>query len=62
MNTAKKATKRTAAKAQTYEGFTEDERGAMKERARELKTASRRDANDEGALLAKIAEIGRAHV
>jgi uncharacterized protein YdhG (YjbR/CyaY superfamily) len=56
MNTTKKA----GAKKQSYDGFTEDERGAMKERARELKTASRRDANDEGALLAKIAEMADA--
>jgi len=43
----------------TYEGFTDEERGAMKERAQELKAAGRRGkkADEEGALLAKIAEM-----
>jgi uncharacterized protein YdhG (YjbR/CyaY superfamily) len=41
-----------------YEGFTDAERDAMKERAKELKTAGRRGkAADEEALLAKIAEM-----
>jgi uncharacterized protein YdhG (YjbR/CyaY superfamily) len=45
-----------------YDGFTEDERAAMKEHARELKTASRRGAkasaaDGEADLLAKIAEM-----
>jgi len=45
------------------EGFTEDERAAMKERARELKAANRRSgaadkaAEDEKDVLAKIAEL-----
>ncbi len=43
------------------EGFTDEERGAMKERARELKTASRRGrtskADGEADVLAKIAEM-----
>lgn len=41
------------------EGFTEEERAAMRERARELKSASRRrgsKADLEGEVLAKIAE------
>jgi uncharacterized protein YdhG (YjbR/CyaY superfamily) len=43
----------------TYEGFTDEERGAMKERAQELKAAARRGkkADEEGAVLAKIAEM-----
>lgn len=43
----------------TYEGFTVEERGAMKERAQELKAAARRgkQADEEGAVLAKIAEM-----
>ena len=42
-----------------YEGFTDEERGAMKERAQELKAGARRGkkADEEGALLAKIAEM-----
>jgi hypothetical protein len=44
------------------EGFTDEERGAMKERARELKAAARRGpradrADGEGDVLAKIAEM-----
>ena len=46
---------------QTSEGFTAEERAAMKERARELKAATRRPrgkkVDEEGALLAKIAEM-----
>ena len=49
---------------QKYEGFTDEEREAMKERARELKAATRRPrgkkADEEGALLAKIAEMPEA--
>jgi len=40
-------------KKQTYEGFTEEERSAMKERARELKAG----ATEDDAVLAKIAEM-----
>jgi uncharacterized protein YdhG (YjbR/CyaY superfamily) len=52
---------RTSAKSTTtndkkYEGFTDAERGAMKERAGELKAASRK-ADAERDLLAKIAEM-----
>jgi uncharacterized protein YdhG (YjbR/CyaY superfamily) len=48
-----------------YEGFTDEERGAMKERAQELKTAARRGpraakADEESAVLAKIAEMPEA--
>ncbi|WP_433167364.1 iron chaperone [Kribbella sp. CA-247076] len=53
MATAKKT---TTAKDKSYDGFTEEERGAMKERARELKS-SRGKADDETAVLEKIAEL-----
>ena len=43
----------------TYDGFTNEERGAMKERARELKAAADK-ADDEGVVLAKIAEMADA--
>jgi uncharacterized protein YdhG (YjbR/CyaY superfamily) len=48
--------------AKTYDGFTDEERGAMKERARELKAAARRGKkaateDEESAMLAKIAEM-----
>jgi uncharacterized protein YdhG (YjbR/CyaY superfamily) len=60
---AKKTAKSTAAKAS--EGFTAEERAAMKDRAQELKTAARRgpraDAADgEGDVLAKIAEMAES--
>ncbi len=55
---AKKATqksaKRTTGKAS--KGFTPEERAAMKERAKELKAAANK-ADDERAVLAKIAEM-----
>jgi uncharacterized protein YdhG (YjbR/CyaY superfamily) len=63
---AKKATQKSAksatAKGTSREGFTDEERAAMKERARELEAASRRGpgadkADGEGAVLAKIAEM-----
>src|SRR5574342_143204 len=62
MEDTKKSAKRTTAKDTTYEGFTAEERAAMKERAQELKTAARRGsrgakADEEGAVLAKIAEM-----
>jgi uncharacterized protein YdhG (YjbR/CyaY superfamily) len=54
-------TKRAAAKSadKTYDGFTDEERAAMKERAKELKGArsGKTKADDESALLAKIAEM-----
>jgi uncharacterized protein YdhG (YjbR/CyaY superfamily) len=48
------AAKRTAATGKSYEGFTDEERGAMKERAKELKAAK---ADGESAVLAKLAEM-----
>jgi uncharacterized protein YdhG (YjbR/CyaY superfamily) len=46
----------------TYDGFTDEERGAMKQRARELKAAARRGAtaDEESAVLEKIAEMDDA--
>lgn len=59
--TSDKSTKATA----KYDGFTDEERGAMKERARELKAATGRSPrgakpDEEGAVLAKIAEMPEA--
>jgi uncharacterized protein YdhG (YjbR/CyaY superfamily) len=52
------AKKTTTSKPASYDGFTEDERGAMKERAKELKAASGgAKADEEAAVLAKIAEL-----
>ena len=58
MNSAKS----TTATAKTYEGFTAEERAAMKEHTREQKTAARRGsrasrADGEGDVLAKIADM-----
>ena len=62
MKDTKRATRSAAAATDgRYEGFTDDERGAMKERAQELKAAARRGPRgkeaDESAVLAKIAEM-----
>lgn len=63
MNDTQKPTKSTAATAGSYEGFTADERDAMKERAKELKASARRgsradkSAEEEAAVVAKIAEM-----
>ncbi|WP_416985821.1 iron chaperone [Streptomyces sp. T028] len=50
---------------QKYDGFTEEERAAMKERAREVKASARRGsrgakADTEAEVLAKIAEMPEA--
>jgi len=60
--TQKKPAKSTPASGKTREGFTNEERAAMKERAKELKAAPRRGAradkeDGESAVLAKIAEM-----
>jgi uncharacterized protein YdhG (YjbR/CyaY superfamily) len=55
-----KASKRTTAPRNASKGFTDEERAAMKERARELKAEARADKDrkaGERALLAKIAEM-----
>jgi uncharacterized protein YdhG (YjbR/CyaY superfamily) len=60
-DTQKSATN-TAATEKKFEGFTDEERDAMKERAKELKSSARRgsrasEADGERAVLAKIAEL-----
>ncbi len=62
MNDARKPARSATAKNKTYDGFTAEERGAMKERAEELKASARRgsradEADGESAVLAKIAEM-----
>ena len=56
MNDTKKPAKRTAGKAS--EGFTDEEKAAMRERAKEARRGSRGSkADGEADLLAKIAEM-----
>jgi uncharacterized protein YdhG (YjbR/CyaY superfamily) len=62
MKDIQKSAKSTAAIKKTFKGFTDEERGAMKERVQELKAAARRGprvdkADGESAVLAKIAEM-----
>jgi uncharacterized protein YdhG (YjbR/CyaY superfamily) len=60
MATTKKPAKRTAATGKTGEGFSDEERGAMKERAKELREEARAEkdkAAGEQAVLEKIAEL-----
>jgi hypothetical protein len=62
MKDTQKSAKSTIATDKKFEGLTDDERGAMKERAQELKAAARRGpradkADGESAVLAKIAEM-----
>ena len=62
MNDTQKSAKRTTAKNKTSEGFTDEERAAMKARAEELKAEARRGpragkADGESDVLAKIAEM-----
>ena len=62
MKDTQKPAKSTAATDKKYEGFTDEERGAMKERAQELKAATGRgprgkEADEESAVLAKIADM-----
>ena len=55
-----KSAKSTTAIGKTSEGFTDEERAAMKERAQELKAearANKNKADGESAVLAKIAEM-----
>jgi uncharacterized protein YdhG (YjbR/CyaY superfamily) len=60
MSTTKKTTAENSEKK--YDGFTDEERGAMKERAKELKSGTRRGAkaDTESEVLAKIAELPKA--
>jgi uncharacterized protein YdhG (YjbR/CyaY superfamily) len=62
MKDTQKSAQSTAATEKKFEGFTDEERGAMKERAKELKAAAHRGpsgkkADEESAVLAKIAEM-----
>jgi uncharacterized protein YdhG (YjbR/CyaY superfamily) len=61
MDDPEKPAKSTAATEKKFEGFTDEERAAMKERAQELKSGTRRgrgkEADDQSAVLAKIAEM-----
>ena len=56
MKDTRKSAKSTTATGKTSEGFSAEERAAMKERAQELKAEARR-ADGEEALLEKIAEM-----
>ncbi|MET8450859.1 iron chaperone [Streptomyces sp. NPDC005209] len=63
--TSAKSTSTTDKTDRKYDGFTDEERDAMKARAQELKTAARRGsraakADTEGEVLAKIAEMPEA--
>src|SRR5262249_23566583 len=62
MNDTQKPAKGATAAGKTAGGFTDEERGAMKDRAKELKTAARRGpraakADRESEVLAKLAEM-----
>jgi len=59
MSTTKNTTARNGEK---YDGFTDDERDAMKQRAKELKAGTRRSAkaDTESDVLAKIAEMSES--
>jgi uncharacterized protein YdhG (YjbR/CyaY superfamily) len=63
MKDTQKTAKRTAATRKTAKVFTDEERDAIQERAREVKAEARRGmradkaADEEAALLAKIAEM-----
>ncbi|MCC6617188.1 MAG: hypothetical protein IT320_27185 [Anaerolineae bacterium] len=60
MSADKSTTKKASTKAKASDGFTAEERAAMKERAKELKAearASKDRAAGEADLLAKIAEM-----
>src|SRR3989442_11954037 len=52
-----KSAKSTTATGKTSKGFTDDERAAMKERARELKVARSGKADGESDVLAAIAKM-----
>jgi uncharacterized protein YdhG (YjbR/CyaY superfamily) len=62
---AQKSGKATTATSRKFTGFTDEERLAMKDRVQELKAAARRGseagkADEESAVLAKIAEMPEA--
>jgi uncharacterized protein YdhG (YjbR/CyaY superfamily) len=62
MTDRQKTAKGTTSTDKKFEGFTDEERAAMKERAKELKASARRGpragkADGESAVLAKLAEM-----
>ena len=65
MKDTQKSAKPATARGKTFEGFTDEERAAMKERGQELKATARRgpraakadEADGESEVLAKIAEM-----
>ena len=62
MEDTQKSAKSTTAVDKTFDGFADEERAAMKERAQELKASARRgpradEADGESEVLAKIAEL-----
>jgi uncharacterized protein YdhG (YjbR/CyaY superfamily) len=59
MTDTKKTTKRSTGRATPAETWTDEERAAMKEHARELKAAAK-NADGESEVLAKIAEMPKA--
>jgi uncharacterized protein YdhG (YjbR/CyaY superfamily) len=59
MNATEKPAKRAAGRATTSEGWTAEERAAIKEHNRELKAAAAQ-ADGEQELLSKIAEMSKA--
>jgi uncharacterized protein YdhG (YjbR/CyaY superfamily) len=64
MATTRKTSTSTTNRDSGYDGFTDDERAAMKERAKELKAGSKKGkstaADDAQAVLDKIAELSGA--
>jgi len=65
MKAKQKTAKSTTAKKKRYEGFTDEEKGAMQDRVQEMKVGARRSprtakADGESDVLAKIAEMSAA--
>ncbi|TMD53491.1 MAG: DUF1801 domain-containing protein [Chloroflexi bacterium] len=56
MKNRQKSAKSTTVKEKRYEGFTQEERGAMGDRVEEMKTAARK-AGGEAEVLSKIGEM-----
>jgi uncharacterized protein YdhG (YjbR/CyaY superfamily) len=56
MKDKQKTAKRTTATAKRYDGFTDEERDAMKQRVKEMKASARR-SDGESEVLAKLAEM-----
>jgi uncharacterized protein YdhG (YjbR/CyaY superfamily) len=62
MKETQKSGKTTTAVKKRYDGFTAEEKGAMRDRVEEQKVSARRGgkADEEGALLDKIADMSEA--